>query len=397
MTASDTRVLLFTGKGGVGKTTSAAGTAALSAASGRRTLVMSTDAAHSLADALGVTVGEGVTTVADNLDVQQVNAQRMFEESWGDIQHYLLSVLSAIDVDPIAAEELTVIPGAEEILALLALRDACHSGRYDVVIVDCAPTGETLRLLALPEVLQWYIDKVLPAERRVIKALRPVLTRATGVPMPGDGVFDAIVQLHDDLADVRQILTSSLASVRVVLTPESVVVAEARRSLTMLSLYGYRVDGVVANRVFPGDGSDPWVTGWAQQQRAILEDLRDSFAGLPIWLGEYQPAEPVGVSALRSFASDIYGGEDSLVPPVSADPMTVTRQGDLTVLELALPFATKERVDLVRRGDELVVTVDSYRRLLTLPASLSRHVVAGARVKDGRLRVRFRVDRRDSA
>lgn len=397
MTSTETRVLLFTGKGGVGKTTSAAGTAALSAASGLRTLVMSTDAAHSLADALGVDVGEGVTAVGENLFVQQVNAQRMFEESWGDIQHYLLSVLGAIDVDPIAAEELTVIPGAEEILALLALRDACHSGNYDAVIVDCAPTGETLRLLALPEVLQWYIDKVLPAERRVIKALRPVLTKATGVPMPGDGVFDAIVQLHDDLADVRQILTSDRASVRVVLTPESVVVAEARRSLTMLSLYGYRVDGVIANRVFPDDVVDPWVSGWVDQQRAILEDLRDSFAGLPIWIGQYQSGEPVGVVALGEFAKSIHGSEDPLAPPVSADPMTVTRQGDLTVLELALPFATKERVDLVRRGDELVVTVDSYRRLLTLPASLSRHDVAGAGVKDGRLRVRFRLDRRDSA
>jgi arsenite-transporting ATPase len=397
VTSSETRVLLFTGKGGVGKTTSAAGTAALSAASGLRTLVMSTDAAHSLADALGVSVGEGATPVADNLFVQQVNAQRMFEESWGDIQHYLISVLGAIDVDPIAAEELTVIPGAEEILALLALRDACHSGKYDVVIVDCAPTGETLRLLALPEVLQWYIDKVLPAERRVIKALRPVLTKATGVPMPGDGVFDAIVRLHDDLADVRSILTSANASVRVVLTPESVVVAEARRSLTMLSLYGYRVDGVIANRVFPEDVDDPWVSGWAEQQRAILADLRDSFAGLPIWVGHYQPGEPVGVAALGDFARNIYGREDPLAPPLSEDPMTVTRQGDLTVLELALPFATKERVDLVRRGDELVVTVDSYRRLLTLPASLSRHEVAGAGVRDGRLRVRFRLDRRDSA
>lgn len=256
MTSTNTRVLLFTGKGGVGKTTSAAGTATLSAANGLRTLVMSTDAAHSLADAMGTSIGDGVAEVAENLHVQQVNAQRMFEDSWGDIQHYMLSVLGAMDVDPIAAEELTIIPGAEEILALLALRDAYNSNDYDVIIVDCAPTGETLRLLALPEVMQWYIDKVLPAERRVIRALRPVLTKAAGVPMPGDGVFDAIVRLHDDLAEVRRILTSELASVRVVLTPEAVVVAEARRSLTMLSLFGYRVDGVIANRVFPTDGQD---------------------------------------------------------------------------------------------------------------------------------------------
>ena len=397
MTVTNTRVLLFTGKGGVGKTTSAAGTATLSAANGLRTLVMSTDAAHSLADAMGTSIGDGVAEVAENLHVQQVNAQRMFEDSWGDIQHYMLSVLGAMDVDPIAAEELTIIPGAEEILALLALRDAYNSNDYDVIIVDCAPTGETLRLLALPEVMQWYIDKVLPAERRVIRALRPVLTKAAGVPMPGDGVFDAIVRLHDDLAEVRRILTSELASVRVVLTPEAVVVAEARRSLTMLSLFGYRVDGVIANRVFPTDGQDPWLAGWVQQQSVVLDDLRDSFTGLPIWVGPYQSAEPVGGEALRAFAGDLYGDEDALAAPSSEDPMTITREADLTVLELALPFATKERVDLVRRGEELVVTVDSYRRLLTLPTSLSRHDVVGAGVKNGRLRVRFRVNRRDSA
>ena len=186
------RILLFTGKGGVGKSTVAAATAALAAESGRRTLVLSTDAAHSLADAFGVTVGSEPEGVAPGLFVHQVDAQRRFEQSWAEIQGYLLSVLEVAGVDPVAAEELTVIPGAEEVLALLELRLHAFSGDWDAVGVDCAPTAEALRLLALPEALGWYMTRVFPVERRVVKALKPVLTRAAGVPMPEDDVFAAV-------------------------------------------------------------------------------------------------------------------------------------------------------------------------------------------------------------
>ncbi|HEY0645699.1 MAG TPA: ArsA family ATPase, partial [Nocardioides sp.] len=277
------RIILFTGKGGVGKTTAAAGTATLAARDGARTLVLSTDAAHSLADAFGVPIGADPTPVADRLFVQQVDAQRRFERSWVDIQRYLLSVLDAAGVDPITAEELTVIPGAEEVLALLELREQVLSGDWDVVVVDCAPTAETLRLLALPEALGWYMDRVFPAERRIVKALRPVLAKAAGVPMPHDTVFDAVERLHRDLDEVRQLLSGPDASVRLVLTPETVVVAEARRSLTTLSLVGYRVDGVVANRVFPSEGADPWRAGWVRAQEAVMSEVAASFDGLPVW------------------------------------------------------------------------------------------------------------------
>lgn len=383
------RVILFTGKGGVGKTTAAAGTAAASARAGNRTLVLSTDAAHSLADAFDVPVGAEPTRVADRLFVQQVDAQQRFERSWADIQGYLLSVLDAAGVDPITAEELTVVPGAEEVLALLELRTQVLTGGWDVVVVDCAPTAETLRLLALPEALGWYMDRVFPAERRVVKALRPVLAKAAGVPMPHDGVFDAVERLHRDLEEVHGILTGPDASVRLVLTPETVVVAEARRSLTTLSLFGYRVDGVVANRVFPSDGADTWRLTWAEAQSAVLGEVEQSFTGLPIWRSSYQASEPVGVDALVGFADAAYGADDPLAPPTSESPMTVTRTRSGATLRIALPFAAKSDIDLARHGDELVVTVGSYRRLVALPAALARHTVAGARIEDGALRVRF--------
>jgi len=386
------RVILFTGKGGVGKTTAAAGTAVASARAGHRTLVLSTDAAHSLADAFDAPVGGEPTQVGDLLFVQQVDAQQRFERSWVDIQGYLLTVLDAAGVDPITAEELTVVPGAEEVLALLELRAQVLTGGWDVVVVDCAPTAETLRLLALPEALGWYMDRVFPAERRIVKALRPVLARAAGVPMPRDDVFDAVERLHRDLEEVHGILTGPDASVRLVLTPETVVVAEARRSLTTLSLFGYRVDGVVANRVFPSGGADEWRLTWAEAQTAVLAEVEQSFTGLPIWRSSYQASEPVGVEALTAFADAAYGGDDPLAAPTAESPMTVTRTRSGATLRIALPFVVKSDIDLARHGDELVVTVGSYRRLVALPAALVRHTVAGARVEDGALRVRFRAE-----
>ena len=337
-------------------------------------------------------IGGEPTQVAEHLFVQQVDAQRRFERSWADIQGYLLAVLDAAGVDPITAEELTVIPGAEEVLALLELRAQVISGEWDVVVVDCAPTAETLRLLALPEALGWYMDRVFPAERRIVKALRPVLAKAAGVPMPHDTVFDAIERLHRDLEHVREILTGPEASVRLVLTPENVVVAEARRSLTTLSLFGYRVDGVVANRVFPAEGADAWREQWVAAQTTVLREVEQSFVGLPIWRSSYRPSEPVGVTELGEFAAAAYGDDDPLAPPVGEGPMTITRTQTGATLRIALPFVDKSDIDLARHGDELVVTVGSYRRLLALPAALNRHTVSGARIDEGSLQVRFRAD-----
>ncbi|CAN5614814.1 ArsA family ATPase [soil metagenome] len=384
------RIVLFTGKGGVGKSTVAAGTAVLAAAAGQRTLVLSTDAAHSLADAFGAPVGSEPTEVADRLFVQQVDAQLRFEQSWAEIQGYLLSVLDVAGVDPVAAEELTIIPGAEEVLALLELRLHALSEEWDVIVVDCAPTAETLRLLALPEALGWYMQRVFPTQQRVMKALRPVLSRAAGVPMPGGTVFDAIERLHAELDEVQALLSGPQSSVRIVMTPETVVLAEARRSYTSLSLFGYRVDGVVANRIFPSENADDWRAGWVLAQDAVLAEVDESFAGLPIWRSEYRAVEPVGVAALHRLAEDVYAGSDPLAVPTGTGPFHVTRTTTGAVLHLALPFVSRAEVGLARNGDELVVTVGSYRRLLTLPTGLARLRVAGARVEEGELRVRFR-------
>jgi arsenite-transporting ATPase len=269
------------------------------------------------------------------------------------------------------------------------VRSQARSGRWDLVVVDCAPTAETIRLLALPEALGWYMDRVLPVERRVVKALRPVLSRAAGVPMPRDSVFAAIERLHGELSDVRTLLTGRDASLRLVLTPESVVVAEARRLLTSLSLFGYRVDGVVANKVFPAAGADPWRREWVSSQSAILAEVEESFAPLAICRGAYGAREPVGLGELRAFAAALYGDADPLERAPMAPPVQIARRGATTQVRVLLPFADRGSVSLARHGDELVVTVGSFRRLISLPAALRSATVADARLGDGALVVRF--------
>src|SRR3954453_4645279 len=382
------RVLLFTGKGGVGKTTAAAATAAVTAARGLKTLVISTDPAHSLADALGQPLGSEPTEVEPGLAGQQVDAQQRFEHTWRDVQSYLLTALEAVGVDPLEAEELTVLPGADEVLALLAVREQIDSGRYDVVIVDCAPTAETLRLLALPDALNWYMRRIWPVERRVVRSLRPVLHRGSTVPMPGGAAFDAVERLHGELARVRQVLSDAeRTSVRLVLTPEAVVGAEARRTMTTLSLYGYRGDAVLANRIIPP--GDPWRDRWAEAQERQLAEVTESFAPLPVLRVPYQAAEPVGLEALSELGQAAYAELDPIGLPAVAEPMDVERTAQGFVLSIPLPFAEKDQVDLSRRGDELVVTVASRRRLLTLPSALRRCDVTGARFVDERLLVDF--------
>ena len=399
-----TRSLLFTGKGGVGKTTTAAATAALAARRGVKTLVLSTDAAHSLADALQVPLGAEPTEVEDGFYGQQVDTQHSFERSWREVRRYLGEVFEAAGVDPVEAEELTVLPGADEVLALLAVHEQLSAGRFDLVVVDCGPTAETLRLLALPEALNWYMRRIFPVERRVVRSLRPVLSRVASMPMPHDRVFEAVDRLHGQLAAVRAALTDpARAAVRLVTTPESVVIAETRRTFTSLSLYGYRVDAVLANRVMPAGpparrsakaapATDTWREGWAETHRRRLEEIEGSFAPLPVLRAGYAPAEPVGVADLAAFGEQIYGERDPAGVGSGAEPLTVERTVDGFALTVAVPFAAREELALTRRGDDIAVTVGAHRRLITLPSALRRCTVEGARLEEGRLVVRFAPD-----
>jgi arsenite-transporting ATPase len=387
------RILLFTGKGGVGKTTTAAATALRCADAGKRTLVMSTDPAHSLADAFGTPLGSLPTAISDNLFGQELDAQERMEESWGEIQAYLMQVFDWAGLDAIEAEELAVFPGLDEVFSLSDIKMHAASGQWDVLVVDCAPTAETIRFLSLPDILAWYMDRLFPVSRRVNKAVGPVLKRVTTLPVANDTVFAAGRRFYDRLDGVRELLSdAATTNVRLVVNPERMVIAEARRTYTYLSLFGYSVDAVVANRLLPEDVTDPWFERWRTLQAEHLATIESSFAPLPILRAQLAADELVGLDRLREFGDALYGDRDASASLHAGEPLRVARRAGDYHLTLELPFAEHDDLEVGRRDDELLIRVGPYRRALLLPDSLRRREVTDATLRQGRLKVVFAGD-----
>ena len=385
-----TRILLFTGKGGVGKTTVAAATALRCAAAGRRTLVLSTDPAHSLADAFGTPLDATPLAVAPFLWAQQLDATERFEEVWSEVQDYLTRVLDWAGVDGIEAEELSIIPGLDEIFALSDIVDSATSGAWDVLVVDCAPTAETIRLLSLPEVLRWYMERVFPVSRKVTRLVKPLVSKVSSIPVAGDSVFRATAAFYERMGSVRSLLTDGdHATVRLVVNPERLVVAEARRTATYLSLYGYRVDAVIANRLFPEEIADPWFKAWKEAHAEHLVTICEGFAPTPMLRATLASDELVGVEALEEFGAEVYAGLDPAAILHRDEPLRVEAEKDGYVLRIALPFADRDELEVGRNGGELLVRVGPHRRSIVLPEALVRRTVTGAVLDGGSLAVRF--------
>ena len=384
------RVMLFTGKGGVGKTTVAAATAVRSAEEGKRTLVMSTDPAHSLGDSFELPIGSDPTEIADGLWAQQIDAQERLEDNWREIQDYMIQLMNWAGTETIQAEELTVLPGLDEIFALIDVKTHVESGKYDVLIVDCAPTAETLRLLSLPDVMQWYIERIFPVERRIVKTVRPLVSRVTTLPIAGERVFDAVERLHRNLDAVKKILTDeTMSTVRLVVNPEKMVIAEARRTYTYLGLFGYRVDAVVVNRVLPPDVTDPYFGKWKDIQAEHVATVHESFEPVPILTARLFDREMVGVPLLDEMGREVYGDVDATDILYRDEPIRVRKRGSGYVLTMRLPFVSREDMDIHRRADELYVRVGTYKRNLILPQSLKRMTVREANFSGDRLEILF--------
>jgi arsenite-transporting ATPase len=384
------RVLLFTGKGGVGKTTVAAATALRCAELGHRTIVVSTDPAHSLADAFDRPLDGRPVAVTDGLWGQQLDTTERWEETWGEVQQYLGQLFDWAGLDAIEAEELAVLPGLDELFSLTDINGLARSGAYEVVVVDCAPTADTLRLLSLPDVLSWYMQRVLPVERNLVRLVRPVVSRLTSMPIAGEAVFDGALSLYDRLAGVRELLgDTETSSVRLVVNPEKMVIAEARRTATYLGLFGYHVDAVVANRLLPDTVTDPWFKAWKSAHAEHLQEIEDGFFPLPVLRAELAPEELVGTALLSDFAATLYGDEDPSVVMHRDRTMRLDVRDDRRVLALHLPFLDRDDLEVGRRADELLVRVGPYRRPVALPDSLRRRPVEGATMADDWLEITF--------
>ncbi len=357
----------------MGKTTVAAATAVRAARAGNRTIVMSTDPAHSLADSFDTEIADRATQIAPNLWAEQIDAQKRLDSNWREIQEYIIEIMNWAGLETVQAEELSVIPGIDEIFSLIDIKRHVDEGRYDLVVVDCAPTAETLRLLSLPEVLSWYIERVFPMERRVVKAVRPIVSKMTTLPIAGDDVFGAVERLHRNLDAVRRILTDELAStVRLVVNPEKMVISEARRTYTYLGLFGYRVDAVVVNRIIPEDVTDPYFVKWKDIQAEHLQTVRESFQPVPILTARLFDREMVGLELLEAMGREVYGEKNVMNVLHRDEPIRVRKRGSGYALSIRLPFVEREDLDVHRRGDELLVRVGSYKRNLILPQVLQR-------------------------
>ena len=389
------RILLFTGKGGVGKTTTAAATALRCADAGQRTIVLSTDPAHSLGDAFDVPLGDLSVEIVPGLWGQQLDAQDRMEDAWDDIRRYLEAVFRWGGVDEIEAEELAVVPGLDEVFALTDIKRYADTGEWDTIVVDCAPTAETIRLLSLPGVLAWWMERLFPMSRRVNKVVSPLLGQVTGMPTPDDDVFAAIERFYERLDGVKELLTDrSVTSARLVVNPERVVVAEARRTFTYLSLFGYSVDAVIANRLLPDAISDPWFETWKQHHLDHLATIEEGFAPVPVLRAELAPHELVGVDRLREFAGALYGDDDPSGHFADVAPLRLHRTDAGDELVIDLPFAERDDLAMGRRADELLIRVGPYRRSILLPDALRRRPVIDAALRDGALRVVFEVPAR---
>jgi arsenite/tail-anchored protein-transporting ATPase len=384
------RTILYTGKGGVGKTSVAAATARRCAAAGLRTLVLSTDPAHSLADVLTEEVGTEPTELGRNLWGQQVSAQDELERHWSAVQGWLGEVLVERGVERIAAEELTVPPGGDELFSLLQLKRQVEAGDWDMIVVDCAPTGETLRLLSFPEAARWWLGKLLGRETQLLAAARPLARAFLDLRLPDEEVMGEVHGLVGNLVAMHDILRDRDAvSVRLVMTPDRMVVAEAMRTFTYLSLYGYLTDAVIVNRVFPPELEGTYFGAWRDVQQRELERVREGFAPVPVLCAPYFEAEVLGAAMLDRLGTALFGGSDAAALLHGGLAQEFGLDDGRGEVRLAVPFAGKGDVSLKKIGDELVVRVDGRKRTVVLPPALAAMSPAGAALDAGTLVVRF--------
>lgn len=384
------RIILYTGKGGVGKTSVAAATACKIAASGQKVLVMSTDQAHSLGDSLDSKLDANPVEIADHLYAMEIDAITECERAWGEIKDYIKKLLTSKSSDSLEAEELLVFPGFEELTALFKIKDLYDEGNYDVIIVDCAPTGETLSLLKFPEMFGTWMEQIIPMKRKALKIAGPAVEKLTKMPMPKDSIFDEIEGLCKKMNDLRELMwNKEIVSIRIVTTPERIVIKEAKRNFSYLHLYNYNVDAIIVNKIYPQESLSGYFHQWIQNQQDSLEDIRESFAGVPIFYLELLKHELRTLDRLKFVAGMLYRE----VPPEEVlfhDTVFVTEKDeDQELFIIALPFFDLKDMELSQKGDELTLSIKNERRKFILPSKLKNKEIQSAKYENGKLKLVF--------
>jgi len=374
-----TRVLLYTGKGGVGKTTLSAATAVLASRRGCKTLVISTDAAHSLADALEVEIGEQRREIAPNLFAEEISVHRELEVHWDRIQDYVRRLLTSQGYDDLVAEELAIMPGMEELFSLLKLGDYLDDKEFDLIVIDSAPTGAALKLLSFTDIIQWYMERFFDLNRKVVKTIKPIAERVIKAPMPGDDVYDQAYQMYKRMLNIKNYLADPrYSSIRIVCNPEKMVVKESQRAYTYLSLFGFPVDLLIVNRVLSTDNGE--YGSWPEIQAKYLKQIRSSFNPLPILEVPLYDRETLGIQRLTQLGTDLFGERNPDEIFHTMRPLRIESRNGTAELRIHMPHVEKDQIDLWVKQNELIITVMDYQRNFLLPDTL-----VGRRVKRARM------------
>lgn len=387
------RIILYTGKGGVGKTSIAAATAVKAASEGKKVLIMSTDQAHSLGDSLGVTLANNPVKVIDNLYALEIDSIEEGEKAWGSLRSYMKTLLESRADGGIETEELLVFPGLEELFSLFKITDIYEEGNYDLLIVDCAPTGETLSLLKFPEIFGNFIKNVLPMKKKATKIAGPIVEKTIKIPMPKENVFDDIESLDDKLATLQKIITNKeITSMRIVTTPERIVIKEAKHNYTCLHLYHYNVDAIIINKVYPREALNGYFNKWIALQEEGLKEIKESFSHTPIFTLELLNKELTSPETLLQAADMVFGDTDATKVLCSDEILKLEKVKDSYTMSIYLPFNEKQDFEISQKGDELLIQIKNEKRCFSLPDVVKGHDVVSATYKEGWMNIEFSCD-----
>lgn len=387
------RIILYTGKGGVGKTSVAAATALKSAKQGMKTLVVSTDPAHSLGDSVDMKLSSEPVEITKNLWAQEIDATHEVEEGWGKVQNYLTELFTSKAIKDITTQELTVFPGMEDLLSLLRILKYYKEGRFDTIIIDCAPTGETLALLSFPEMLRWWMEKLFPIKKKAIKVAGPIAESLLKIPMPSGQVLDEIDNIYYQLDEMKKLFSDrNITSIRIVVNPEKMVIKEAQRSFTYLNIYDFNVDAVVVNRVIPDNVTDNYFKVWKDIQKKYKADIIESFTPIPIYYSPLFESEVVGIPMLSRMADEIFRDENPIEIKYNGRTQEVHKDGEGYILTINTPFLNKDDLCLNQKGDELIIKAGNIKRNITLPRTLLNLSIKRAKFEEETLKIWFGSD-----